>query len=77
VPPPAPPAVDSKAIKAKMTMGDFHYGRGEYDDAIANYEEGLKLDPSNADLRQKLDVAIKACKKESAILNEGFKCGGN
>jgi tetratricopeptide (TPR) repeat protein len=58
-------------------LGDFHLGRGEYDDAIASYEEGLKLDPSNAALRQKLDGAIKACKKENAILNEGLNCGAH
>jgi hypothetical protein len=64
------------AVKGKITLGDFHLGRGEYDDAIANYEEGLKLDPSNPVLLQKLEKTIQACKKENAILNEGFKCGG-
>jgi len=77
-PPPPPPVatVDPKAIKAKITMGNFHLGRGEYDDAIANYQEGLRLDPSNAELRQLLEKTITACKKENAILNEGFSCGG-
>ena len=56
-------------------MGDFHLGRGEYDDAISSYQEGLNLDPSNGALRQKLGGAIKACKKENAILNEGLSCG--
>ncbi len=74
---PATPAVDPSKIRAKITLGDFHLGRGEYDDAIASYEEGLKLDPSNAALRQKLDGAIKACKKENAILNEGLNCGAH
>ena len=75
-PPPPAPAVDPNKIRAKITLGDFHLGRGEYDDAIANYEEGLKLDPSNPVLLQKLEKTIQACKKENAILNEGFKCGG-
>ena len=56
-------------------MGDFHLGRGEYEDAIGSYAEGLKLDPSNATLRQKLDAAINACKKENAILGESLNCG--
>jgi hypothetical protein len=60
-----------------MTMGDFHVTRGEYDDAIASYQKGLKLDPSNSLLLQKLEAGIKACKKENAILNEGMKCGSN
>jgi len=56
-------------------MGDFHYKRYEYDDAIQAYREGLNLDPSNADLRQKLEQAIKVCKTEKATLGENFKCG--
>jgi serine/threonine-protein kinase len=76
-PPPVvtPPPVDAKEVKSKLTLGTWHLGRGEYDDAIASFREGLKLDPSNAELRQKLDATITACKKENDILNEGFKCG--
>lgn len=75
-PPPPPPAVDPNWVRGKITMGDFHLGRGEYDDAIAEYRKGLERDPSNAILQQRLDKAIQACKKENAILNEGFSCGG-
>ena len=56
-------------------MGDFHLRRGEYDDAIASYEEGLRLDPSNSALRQKLNGAVRACQKDNLVLNEGLKCG--
>jgi hypothetical protein len=56
-------------------MGDFHVSRGEYDDAISSYQQGMKLDSSNSDLRLKLDNAIKACKRENAVMNEGMKCG--
>jgi serine/threonine-protein kinase len=76
-PPPVVPAVDPKEVKAKLTMGRFHRGRGEYDEAIASFQEGLRLDPKNVDLQQELDNTIKACKKVNAILNEGLKCGGN
>jgi tetratricopeptide (TPR) repeat protein len=58
-------------------MGDFHLGRGEYDEAISSYQEGLNLDPSNAALRKKLDAAIRTCKKESAVLGENLSCGGH
>jgi serine/threonine protein kinase len=74
-PPNEPPAVDPTKIKAKITLGDFHLGRGEYDSAIASYQDGLQLDPNNAELREKLAKAIQACKKENAILNEGLSCG--
>jgi tetratricopeptide (TPR) repeat protein len=64
-------------VRGKISLGDFHYKRGENDDAIASYEEGLKMDPSNAELRHRLEETINACKKENAILNESFKCGGH
>jgi serine/threonine protein kinase len=73
--PPPPPPVDTKAIKSAITLGDFHFNRGEYDDAIASYQKGLQADSSNSELRQRLGKAIEACKKENAILNEGLSCG--
>ena len=76
-PPPPPPQVDQKAVKADTTLGDFHLGRGEYDDAISFYQKGLQLDPSNSVLRKKLDGAINTCKTESKILGESFRCGAN
>lgn len=62
-------------MKGDISLGNFHYSRGEYDDAIDAYRQGLKLDPNNAELRQKLNETINACKKENAILGESFKCG--
>jgi predicted negative regulator of RcsB-dependent stress response len=58
-------------------LGDFLFKRGDYDKAIAAYEEGLQKDSSNAELRQKLEQAIRVCKTERATLGEPFKCGGN
>ena len=77
VSPPSAPAVDPKEVKASLTMGRFHRQRGEYDDAIASFQRGLRLDPSNAEIRKELDATITACKKENSILNEGLKCGAN
>jgi hypothetical protein len=76
IPTPAP-GPDPKEVKSKLTLGIFHLGRGEYDEAITFFQEGLRLDPTNAELHKKLDDAITACKKENAILNEGLKCGAN
>ena len=72
-----PPTRNPKPLPSPVWMGDFHVRRGEYDDAIASYQEGLRLDPSNAYIRQKLDFAINACKRATAILPDGFKCGGH
>ncbi len=79
-PPPAvtatgPSPEDMKKVKGDISLGNFHYGRGEYDDAIDAYRQGLKLDPNNAELRKKIEETINACKKENAILGESFKCG--
>ncbi len=78
--PPAGPSSESQAENPKppyqyISLGDFHVRRGEYDDAINAYQQGLKVYPSNPDLRQKLDAAIKSCKQEDAVLNSGYKCG--
>ena len=76
-PPYVPPAPgpDPKQVKSSITLGDFHLQRGEYDEAIASFQRGLQLDPSNSGLRQKLENAVRACRKENAILNEGLSCG--
>jgi cytochrome c-type biogenesis protein CcmH/NrfG len=68
-------APDPTQVKAKTISGDFYLRRGEYDDAIAAYQAGLQLDPSNPQLSEKLQKAIARCKKENAILKEGLKCG--
>ncbi len=72
---PSAPTVDPKAIQAKITMGRFHQRRGEYDEAIDEYRQGLKLDPNNAEIQKLLQETINACKRENAILGEGLKCG--
>ena len=74
---PEPPPVDQRAVKGKITLGDFDLGRGEYHDAIIQYQEGLKLDPSNSVLHQKLDGAIKACNAEKQILKPELNCSTN
>jgi len=73
--PPPPPPIDLKAVKGKITLGDFYHKRGDYDAAIAAYRDGLALDGSNSELLKKLEETIKACRKENAILNEGLACG--
>ena len=82
VPPPAVPALpplsadpNFKAVRAKTNLGDFHLNRGEYDAAIAAYREGLKIDPSNEVLRQKVAKVIRECEEENRVLDEHDKCG--
>jgi tetratricopeptide (TPR) repeat protein len=61
--------VDPRKIKAAITEGDFLFSKYRYDDAIKAYEEGLKLDPSNAELRQKLERAKNVKATEERVLH--------
>ena len=55
--PPASPHVDPNKIAAAIALGDIYYNRAEYDMAIAEYKKGLRLEPSNRDLRNRLQRA--------------------
>jgi hypothetical protein len=69
-PKPVQPAVDAAKVRSWITQGDFFLKRGEYDSAINAYQEGLNLDPSNQDLREKLDKTKKARDIERKILQQ-------
>jgi hypothetical protein len=64
--PPAKPAVDPKQVSAAIRLGDFYFGRGDY--AIAEYQKGLSLDPTDPDLRARLDRVKKAKAAEARML---------
>ena len=69
---PAPaPSVDTKPVKAALAMGDLYYDRGDYDNAIREYQRGLAADPSNRILRSKIEAAQKAKAAEQRILQGG------
>lgn len=69
------PEPTDEAGRKLTTLGDFHLQRGEYDDAIESYQRGLRINPSDAALRARLNSAIESCKKEVAILHTEDKCG--
>jgi len=48
-------------------LGDFHYEHVEYDDAISSHQAALKLDPSNAAVKEKLQKAQQAEDTEANI----------
>jgi serine/threonine protein kinase len=62
-------AVDPKKIKGAITLGDFYFKDGKYADAIKAYQEGLKLDPANPDLLERVQRAKKAKAAEEKILH--------
>ncbi len=66
---PAPPPVDVKAVKAAIAMGDLFYDRGDYDSAIGEYQKGLRADPANTTLQNKIQNAKKAKAAEERLLH--------
>ncbi len=67
---PEPPRVDPAMVRSWITQGDFFLKRGDYDSAIAAYQDGLNLDPSNQQLRDKIDKTKKARDIERKILQQ-------
>ena len=67
-PPPAQPEVAPQKTKAQLSLATFFLGHGEYDEAIGALQEGLKIDPSNAEMRKKLEETIRACTTERKAL---------
>ena len=57
----------SKLLNAALQQGDIYYENGQYDNAIREYEKGLKLDPSNALLRQRIRRARTAKATEESL----------
>jgi serine/threonine-protein kinase len=66
---PAKPAVDPAKIAGAVKLGDFYFGRGEYDSAISEYQRGLNFDSTNATLLGRLGRAQKAKAAESRVLH--------
>ncbi|KAJ1558245.1 hypothetical protein HK096_002744 [Nowakowskiella sp. JEL0078] len=50
-------ALDSNYSKSYSRLGHAYYSLGNYSESVDAYETGLKLDPSNASLKQALQVA--------------------
>jgi len=64
---PQPSPETAKKVQAAIALGDLHYNRGEYDEAIAEYKRGLEADPSNSNLQTKIDRAQKAKAAEQRL----------
>ena len=56
-------------MKAAIAMGDLYYDRGDYDSAISEYQKGLRADPTNKTLQNKIQNAKKAKAAEERLLH--------
>ena len=50
-------AQNTATAKSYADSGHAAFDRGDYDRAIADYTQGIRLDPNNADIRQNLEDA--------------------
>lgn len=66
VQPPAP-GVDLRKVTAAIKMGDFYFDRGEYENAINEYQQGLNADPTNRELNSRLARARRAKAAEDRL----------
>jgi serine/threonine-protein kinase len=57
----------TRRIKAAIALGDLHYTRGEYDEAVSEYRRGLSAEPSNTVLRTKIERALRAKEAEQRV----------
>ncbi len=61
------PPVDTKKVKAAISMGEFYFDHGDYEKAIDEFEQGLSLDPANMDLKSRISKAKRAKAAEEQL----------
>jgi serine/threonine-protein kinase len=61
------PPVDTKKIKAAISMGEFYFDHGDYDKAIDEFQQGLAIDPANMDLKSRISKAKRAKAAEEQL----------
>jgi len=66
-PKPAAPVVDERAVKAALATGNLFYDRGDYDNAILEYQKGLAADPGNSVLLGRIQAARRAKAAEERL----------
>lgn len=64
------PTSSSSPLQDDIARGDSFFVRGQYDDAIRAYQEGLTLDPGNATLLEDIDRARRAKAAEAKYLSQ-------
>jgi len=57
-------------VTGAITEGDWHMSRGEYAQAILSYQQGQKISPGDAILKQKIRAAVSAKNAEQRVLKK-------
>lgn len=63
------PSLDSR-VEQFLNMGDQYWRNGKYDEAIAEYEEGLRVDPTNKQLEEHWQRVKKAKDQKHQVLQQ-------
>jgi cytoskeletal protein RodZ len=63
----AEPVVDERAVKAALATGNLFYDRGDYDNAILEYQKGLAASPGNKELLDRIQAARRAKAAEERL----------
>lgn len=58
------------AVGVALTQGALHMDKGEYQEAIRTYQDALKIEPGNVELKQKIRAAQTAWEVEQRILKK-------
>lgn len=61
-------AVDTRRTRVRIDAGDDYMRRGEYSQAIANYEEAMVFSPGDEQLQRRIERARRAKATEAQIL---------
>jgi hypothetical protein len=65
---------DAAKIHAALSLGDFYCRERQFDEAINAYQDGLREDPSNAELRARIDQLRKG---KPSTLTSGLPMGSD
>ncbi|HJY84309.1 MAG TPA: tetratricopeptide repeat protein, partial [Candidatus Binatia bacterium] len=64
---PQPKPSENPKVKEHLTIGEFYLNRGQYSEAIAEFQQALSLDPSNQEVRERIARAQSAWKAEKEL----------
>jgi eukaryotic-like serine/threonine-protein kinase len=58
---------EERKVKEHLTVGEFYLNRGQYSEAIAEFQQALALDPSNQEVRERIARAKSAWNAEKEL----------
>lgn len=66
------PKIEDARIKDHLALGTFHLDRGEYSEALAEFEKAKSIDPENKEVLDHLERAKEAWEAEKQLFSESM-----